>query len=124
MTSSYLAQSAYNPVRSAVKTERGTEHAAFERVTAQLSWAERPQASMAERATALHDNRQLWTLMAANVADAENALPQSLRAQIFYLAEFTLQHSRKVLAHGDSVAPLIEINTAVMRGLRGEAQAA
>ena len=124
MTSSYLAQSAYNPVRSAVKTERGTEHAAFERVTAQLSRADRTEATVAERAAALHDNRQLWTLMAANVADAENALPQDLRAQLFYLAEFTLQHSRKALSGGASISPLIDINTAMMRGLRGEAQAA
>lgn len=124
MTSSYLAQSAYNPVQSAVKTERGTEHAAFERVTAQLSRADRPGVSVAQRASALHDNRRLWTLMAANVADSGNALPQSLRAQIFYLAEFTLQHSRKALSGGASLTPLIDINTAVMRGLRGEAQAA
>lgn len=124
MTSSYLAQSAYNPVQSAVKTERGTEHAAFERVTAQLSRADRPEASVGQRATALHDNRRLWTLMAANVADSSNALPQALRAQLFYLAEFTLQHSRKALSGGASITPLIDINTAVMRGLRGEAQAA
>mgnify|MGYP003672825493 CR=1 FL=1 len=124
MTSSFLANSAYNSVKSAVKTERGTEHAAFERVTAQLSRAAGPDASMPQRAAALHDNRRLWTLMAANVADANNALPQSLRAQIFYLAEFTLQHSRKALTDGQPIAPLIDINTAVMRGLRGEAQAA
>ncbi len=124
MTSYLMAQSAYNPVHSAVKTERGTEHAAFERVTAQLSRASRPESSMAQKASALHDNRKLWTLMAANVADAKNALPQALRAQIFYLAEFTLQHSRKALTDGLSVEPLIDINTAVMRGLRGEAQAA
>lgn len=124
MTSSYLAQSAYNPVQSAVKTERGTEHAAFERVTAQLSGAERSDASVAQRASAVHENRRLWTLMAANVADSRNALPKALRAQIFYLAEFTLQHSRKALSDGASLAPLIDINTAVMRGLRGEAQVA
>lgn len=124
MTTSFLAKSAYNSVNSAVKTERGTEHAAFERVTAKLSRAARPDAGMSERAAALHDNRRLWTLMAANVADANNALPQSLRAQIFYLAEFTLQHSRKALTEGLPIAPLIDINTAVMRGLRGEAQAA
>ena len=53
MTSSFLAQSAYASVNSAVKTERGTEHAAFERVTAQLSRAAGPEASMAARAAAL-----------------------------------------------------------------------
>jgi flagellar protein FlaF len=107
-----------------VKTERGTEHAAFERVTAQLSRANRADASVALKASALHDNRRLWTLMASNVADSANALPQTLRAQIFYLAEFTLQHSRKALSGDASLTPLIDINTAVMRGLRGEAQAA
>ena len=117
MTSSYLAQSAYNPVQSAVKTERGIEHAAFERITAQLSQADRLGASVAQKAAALHDNRRLWTLMAANVAESSNALPQALRAQIFYLAEFTLQHSRKALTAGAPITPLIDINTAVMRGL-------
>ncbi len=124
MTSSYLAKTAYAPVQTAVKTPRGTEHAAFERVTARLASAARPDAPMTQRAAALHDNRQLWTLMAAQVADADNALPQSLRAQIFYLAEFTIQHSRKALRNEQPIAPLIDINTAVMRGLRGEAQAA
>ncbi len=124
MTSSYLAKTAYSPVQSAVKTERGTEYAAFEHVTAKLSQADRPGASMPQKAAALHENRRLWTMMAAHVADADNALPQALRAQIFYLAEFTLKHSREALSGKQSFAPLVDINTAVMRGLRGEVQAA
>ena len=56
------------------------------------------------------------------MAGAENELPQDLRARIFYLAEFTQAHSRKVLSEGASVDALVEINASVMRGLRQEGQ--
>ncbi len=67
---------------------------------------------------ALHENRELWTLLATDVADKDNKLPAQLRAQIFYLAEFTNHHTRQVLAQDATADVLVEINTAVMRGLR------
>jgi flagellar protein FlaF len=73
---------------------------------------------------ARHDNRQLWTLLATDVADEKNSLPEDLRARIFFLAEFTQSHSSKVLQKKASVAPLVEINSAVMRGLRKDGGAA
>ncbi len=124
MTASHLARSAYGQAASPTRTDRGTEYAAFERVTAQLTKASAKTSPMGQRAAALHDNRRLWTLLATDVADDGNALPDQIRAQILYLCEFTMLHSRKVLNDGASLAPLIEINTAVMRGLRGEAEAA
>ena len=57
-----------------------------------------------------------FTLAPQHVLGA--ALPDDLRARIFYLAEFTDQHTRKVLNGRDTAGPLIEINTAIMRGLR------
>lgn len=69
-------------------------------------------------AEAIHENRRLWTILASDVVDKENGLPAQLRAQIFYLAEFTESHSRKVLAKEATADALVEINTAVMRGLR------
>lgn len=80
----------------------------------------RGEKGFADLAAALHDNRRLWTLLATSVADSKNELPQPLRAQIFYLAEFTLQHSQKVLEGNASAQILIDINTSVMRGLRQE----
>jgi flagellar protein FlaF len=70
-------------------------------------------------AAAVHDNRRLWTILAADVADPANPLPAALRARLVYLAEFTRVHSGKVLREGASPDPLIEINIAVMRGLSG-----
>jgi flagellar protein FlaF len=70
-------------------------------------------------AAALNDNRKLWNIFLVDVADPQNPLPDDLRARIFYLAEFTRVHTAKVLARQADVAPLIEINTAILRGLRG-----
>jgi flagellar protein FlaF len=55
--------------------------------------------------------------MAADVADSLNSLAPQLRAQIFYLAEFTELHSKKVLRGEATAEVLIEINTSILRGL-------
>ncbi len=119
MNSHHLAQQAYSNSAAPTRTARATEYAAFAKVTHRLNQAARKGTlGFAELAESLHDNRKLWTLLAVDVADDENQLPTELRAKIFYLAEFTQAHTRKVLKREASVAPLIEINAAVMRGLR------
>jgi len=55
-----------------------------------------------------------------DVASPQNALPKDLRARIFYLAEFTAQHTRKVLRNEDTAVPLLEINAAILGGLQAE----
>lgn len=69
---------------------------------------------------ALDDNQRLWRTLAADVALPENGLPDALRARLFYLYEFTVSHSRAVVESGASVEVLTDINTTVMRGLRGD----
>ena len=111
------AKTAYNSSsRAPLRTSRGTEYEAFAKVTHQLRRA--GALSFSHLAEALHENRRLWTLLAADVADAGNGLPNELRARLFYLAEFTADHSRKVLSDGADVEVLIEVNTAIMKGLR------
>ncbi|WP_136635974.1 flagellar biosynthesis regulator FlaF [Pseudooceanicola onchidii] len=119
MTVHSLAQRAYSEAAAPTRTPRGTEYDVMARVTHRLiAGARKGRKGFAELSRAIHDNRQLWTILAADVADTANPLPQDLRARIFYLAEFTQVHSRKVLRREATVAPLIEVNTAVMRGLR------
>ena len=120
MFSTSLAQTAYAASIAPVRTDRGTEYAAFQKVTARLNQARRADAPMSERARALHDNRRLWTILASDLADPGNSLPQALRAQLFYLAEFSLLQSRKALDDPRALAALVDINAAVMRGLSGE----
>jgi flagellar protein FlaF len=120
-----MAKTAYASNKAPIRTPRGTEYEAFARVTHRLkAAADKGKAGFSELAQALHLNRQLWTILAADVAEDGNGLPQDLRARIFYLAEFTTQHSRKVLRGEDSAEALIDINMAIMRGLRSKAEAA
>lgn len=124
MISTSLAQTAYAAAATPVRTQRGTEYAAFQTVTARLNQARRADAPMTERAAVLHENRKLWTILASDLADSDNGLPQSLRAQLFYLAEFSILQSRKALSEAAALGALVEINTAVMRGLSGRETAA
>ena len=115
------ARQAYAPAKSPLRTGRSAELQLFSETTARLrTAATTPLSNFGALAKALHDNRTLWTHLAAEVADDENGLPQDLRARLFYLAEFTSFHSRKVLRGEADVTPLIEVNTAVMRGLNGK----
>ena len=119
MNAHSLAVNAYASATRPIRTHKDTEYDVFARVTGVLqSVANTDTAPMTEVAEALYDNRRLWTLLAADVAGESNSLNRQTRAQIFYLAEFTEHHSRKVLKGEASVQPLIDINTAIMRGLR------
>ena len=121
MTAQILARATYASPAAPTRTARGIEYDAFARVTHRLKTAiATEQGRFAALVRALHDNRSLWMTLAADVAEAENGLPPALRAQIFYLAEFTGLHSSKVLAREATAEVLVAINTAIMRGLRHE----
>lgn len=118
-----LAHRAYHQISAPTRTARGTEYEVIARLTHRLKVsAAKGRSSFPQLVSALHENHALWTAFAMDVADPANALPQGLRAQVFYLAEFTFAHTQKVLAGKAGVSPLIEINTAIMRGLRGQGQ--
>lgn len=120
-----MAQTAYSSAAIPIRTHQSTEFDAFAKITHRMSAASaKGAAGYAALVAALYENRKLWVLLAGDVADGDNALPQQLRAQIFYLAEFTLQHSSKVLDGSADVQVLLDINTAVMRGLRQQEIAA
>ena len=116
-----MAQNAYGRPETPVRSQRSIEYDLFARVTKRLSaaWAAR-SSDFTGLVRALHDNTAMWQVLAADVAEPDNGLPKQLRARLFYLYEFTAQHSPKVLDEQCSVEVLVDINTAVMRGLRGE----
>lgn len=121
MNATILAKTAYANPGQPTRTLRGTEYEIFARVTHRLKLA----AGLAKTnfpafASALYENRRLWTTLAVDVSLPDNELPETLRARIFYLNEFTQQHSSKALRGDASVDVLIDINTAIMRGLRHE----
>ncbi|QDL94773.1 flagellar biosynthesis regulator FlaF (plasmid) [Paroceanicella profunda] len=125
MNSAAFARTGYDSAAPAQGTPRRTEYRAFAQATHRLSRAgQTDPLDFPRLAEAVSENQRLWILLAADVADSANGLPAPLRAQIFYLAEFTRLHSRKILDGTATVAALIDINTAVMRGLRGGTESA
>ncbi len=75
---------------------------------------------------ALSKNLEFWTVIAADVAGEGNQLPSGLRAQLFYLFEFTRLHTNKLISGDDrlNVSPLVDINQNIIRGLQGPEETA
>lgn len=114
-----LAQNSYQHMPTAGDSARGIEYKLFARITRDLAHNdERAPDYHPKLNAALHRNLQLWSVLAVEVANDNNQLPAKLRSQIFYLAEFTRQHTAKVYAGEANVKVLVDINTMIMRGLR------
>lgn len=101
-----------------VRTHRDNEYDAFGQITRELKKAIAIKTGNASAlASAIHRNRELWTLLATQVADDTNELPVDLRARIFSLAEFVRKHSSAVLNGDTDGSLLIDINASIMQGL-------
>ena len=122
MNAMNLAQRAYAPTTAPTKSNRSMEYEVIAKITYRLKKAIEAD-ELGPLLDALHENRKLWRMLAVNVADPDNLLPDDLRARIFYLSEFTNQHTTKVIRKTASAVPLLEVNTAILRGLRSEGPA-
>lgn len=119
MEAARRANSVYGNPKASVKSPRQIEYQAFAKITQDLKGASsEKQSAFPKFAAALHENLRLWTIVASGVVVDENQLPDGLRAQLFYLAEFTRAHTSKVLKGEAEAEALIDINTAIMKGLR------
>ena len=115
------AQNAYRNDAQLIRTDRDTEYNAFVQITHRLKTAsKRGEEGFKDLVSALQENKQLWEILAWDVANSDNPLPKELRARIVYLSEFTRLHSSRVMKKQDSADALVQINTAIMRGLRNE----
>lgn len=102
-----------------MRAPRDTEFELIARITRRLRDTGGQPQRFAEFAEALNENRNLWAVFAVDLVDEKNGLPDELRRSLVYLAQFTLTHTEKLLKGQGSVDILLDINTAVMRGLRG-----
>ncbi len=119
MSATTMAQRAYAPNEGAIRTPRSIEFEVIARITHRLKRAVQSGEKTA-LIEAMHENRLLWNALAADVASEGNGLPNDLRARIFYLSEFTTQHTRKVLKNEANAVALLEINASILGGLRSE----
>lgn len=104
-----------------IQTDRDQEYLAFSRVTRHLQQAidSEDRKMMISAAFA---NNQLWTVLAADLAHADNALPDQLKAGLLSLAIFSIKQGQKVLSENAPATTLVDINLKIMKGLRGETQ--
>lgn len=112
-----LADTGYGA--NAVRTARDAEYDVISRVTRLLRQSDRSGRS-AGTIMAVHKNNQLWTILASDLADPDNMLPDETRAGLLSLAGFSLRHGHAVLAGDATTDALIDINMSIMKGLRGE----
>ncbi len=117
------ALSGYASAAMPVRTDRGAEYTAFARVTSSLKAVDpEDRLAFAAKAQAVYDNQRLWSLLASDLRQDGNRLPIELRAQLLSLANFVQKHSHAVLNGREDLEPLIDINTSIMRGLRGSVE--
>ncbi|OYW59699.1 MAG: flagellar biosynthesis regulator FlhF [Rhodobacterales bacterium 32-66-7] len=118
---SYQAPIAYAQRATPARSLRSIEYELFAQITQRLrtAWTARAQ-DFPGLVRALADNQQLWSTLAADVATPGNGLPDALRSRLFYLYEFTAHHSRLVQDEKAGIDALVDINTSIMRGLRGD----
>ena len=107
---------------SGLRTARDAEYDTFSRVTRMLRQAPR-QTDNQDTILAVHTNTELWTLLAFDLAEPGNGLPDTTKAGLMSLAGFAIRHGHAVMAGEAATDPLIDINMTVMRGLRGEGAA-
>lgn len=113
-----LMQNGYVDATKSTGSPRDVEYALFTQITGRLNQAMAGDGDFPALAAAMSENLALWQTIALDVVDDDNAFPDMLRAQLFYLYEFTRAHTRKVLKREADAAALVEVNTSIMRGLR------
>lgn len=119
------ARSGYASASVSVRTGRDSEYAVFARVTRALTAVdETDRRAFPALARAIADNQKLWGTLAEDLMHDDNQLPLPLRANLISLAEFVRRHSMAVLGGRATLAPLVDINTMVMKGLRGDVERA
>ena len=106
---------------ASTRSDRRTEYEAIARITKSLrETAMKAKTDYPAYVEALNLNERLWTALIVDIANADNPLPVELKARLAYLGDFTRHHTRKVLRENASVMPLLEINMAILRGLKLE----
>ena len=107
----------YGAFSAPEKSSRSAEYDAIGRVTSNLLALSESRSNFAALVAAVDENRRLWATIASSVVDPDNTLSGEIKAKLFYLHEFTTEHSRKVLKGNAGLIPIIDVNLAVMRGL-------
>ena len=115
---SYGAAAAYGSVIRQTESAADIEYRVLARATGLLQDANQPGAGPAALPLALHENRQVWSAFAADLAEQGNAWDDVGKARLFSLARWVLIEGDRVMRERASPAALIDVNLIVMQGLK------
>jgi len=119
-----MSLNAYQTLQKKVETPRETEYRLFTQVTrALIEAASLPKTEIARRMDALDWNRRVWTFLASDCYDPNNALPEQLRAGIISLSIFVGKYTSEIMQKDADIETLIDINRTIMQGLAGQIEA-
>jgi flagellar protein FlaF len=114
------AANGYRAVRLHTESPRSIEAQLFAEITAGLVRAQRAgKPGFQDLVAMLHRNRTLWDALLADLVLEGNVLPTPLKAQLIQLGRFVRQFTGRVLRGEDDAQALIDVNTAILEGLRG-----
>ncbi len=113
-----MSLNAYQQASNRAETPSSTEYRLFAQVTrAMMQAKDAPSEEYTQIAEAVDWNRRVWNALAMDCAQAENGLPDSLRAGIISLSLFIGRHSSLVVRDASEIETLIDLNKTIMQGL-------
>lgn len=109
---------AYQQAAQRAEPPRDLEYRLLGQVTrALMDAAELDPKDFSGRIEALDWNRRVWSALAVDCSFDANALPGPVRAQIISLSIWVGRHTSAVMRREAEIAPLIDVNRAIMQGL-------
>lgn len=115
-----MSLNAYKAAATRAENPRELEYRLFGEVTRALMHAATvDRTDIATRIAALDWNRRLWSALATDCSDPDNALNMGMRAQIISISLFVSKHSSAIMRGEEDFEPLIDINRSIMQGLAG-----
>ncbi|MGB7319150.1 MAG: flagellar biosynthesis regulator FlaF [Planktotalea sp.] len=120
MNSALTAAQRYTSLGEHTRNAKDLEYEVILGVTRDLSkHTGSDQADFPALVSSLNKNERLWIEIGTQVADPSNQLEAGLRARLFYLAGFVRHQTTEILSGKAGIESLIELNVAVLRGLKG-----
>lgn len=114
------AQQGYGHVKRETASDKHIELQLFSKITGRLRTLKEKtdQALAPEMAEALLENAKLWNILFCDLVSGNNQLPMELKNNLISLAEFTQNHTHKILRNEATVDILVEINDSIILGLK------
>lgn len=119
MTAPNLVERSYKNSQRELASDKSIELKVFSQITSRLRAADISKpGGMSKLAEALQENMKLWNILLTDVSLETNTLPLELKAQIISLAIFSQKHTLAVLGGRATPDVLIDINKAMIAGMR------